>query len=73
MSPGQNGRHPGGLGSRLTSLLMVNQLDIMLIQRRQKQAAVINVAIRSDRSIRKKGNENLEEHQGLKEELKEQR
>lgn len=43
----------------------------MLIQRRQKEAAVIDVAIRSDRSIRKKENENLEEYQGLKEELEE--
>ncbi len=48
---------------------MANQPDIVLIDKQQKKAVVIDVAIPSDSNIRKKEHEKLEKYQGLKEEL----
>ena len=48
---------------------MSNQPDIMLIDKQQKKAVVIDVAIPSDNHIRKKEHEKLEKYQGLEEEL----
>ncbi len=50
-------------------LVMANQPDIVLIDKQQKKALVIDVAIPSDSNIRKKEHEKLEKYQGLKEEL----
>lgn len=48
---------------------MANQPDIVLIDKQQKKAAVIDVAIPTDSNIKKKEHEKLEKYQGLKEEL----
>ena len=50
-------------------LVMANQPDIVLINKQQKKAVVIDVAIPSDSNIRKKEHEKLKKYQGLKEEL----
>ena len=50
-------------------LVMANQPDIVLIDKQQKKAVVIDVAIPSDSNIRKKEHEKLEKYQGLKKEL----
>ncbi|XP_015256200.1 PREDICTED: programmed cell death 1 ligand 1-like [Cyprinodon variegatus] len=47
---------------------MANQPDIVLIDKQQKKAVVIDVAIPSDSNIKKKEHEKLEKYQGLKEE-----
>ncbi|CAK6950273.1 uncharacterized protein LOC127616771 [Scomber scombrus] len=50
-------------------LVMANQPDILLMDKQQKKAVVIDVVIPSDNSIRKKEQEKLGKYQGLKEEL----
>ncbi|CAK6975403.1 hypothetical protein D4764_15G0008790, partial [Scomber scombrus] len=50
-------------------LVMSNQPDIVLIDKKQKKAMVIDVAILSNSNIRKKDHEKLVKYQGLKEEL----
>lgn len=50
-------------------LVMANQLHIMLTDKQQKRAVVINVAILSDSHIIKKEHEKVENYQGPKEEL----
>ena len=49
--------------------VMANQLDIMVADKLQKKAVVVDVAISSDSNIKKKEHEKFEEYQGLKEEV----
>ncbi|KAF7643082.1 hypothetical protein LDENG_00244990 [Lucifuga dentata] len=49
--------------------MLANQPDMMVVNKEQKRAVVINVAIPSDGNIRKKEHEKLEKYQGLQEEL----
>ena len=50
-------------------MVMANQPDIVIIDKQQRKAVVIDVAIPSDSNIKKKEHEKLEKYQGLKEEL----
>ncbi|KAI3377775.1 hypothetical protein L3Q82_008918 [Scortum barcoo] len=49
--------------------VMANQPDIVVVDKEQKRAVVIDVAIPSDNRIRKKEHEKLEKYQGLREQL----
>lgn len=48
---------------------MANQPDIVVVDKLQGKAVVVDIAIPSDGNIRKKEHEKLEKYQGLKEEL----
>ena len=48
---------------------MANQPDIVLIDKQQKKALVIDLAVPSTSYMRKKEQEKLKRYQGLKEEL----
>ncbi|TWW64501.1 Transcription factor 7-like 1-B HMG box transcription factor 3-B [Takifugu flavidus] len=50
-------------------MVVVNQPDIVMIDKHQKTVVVIDEAIPSDSNIRKKEHEKLENYQGLKEEI----
>lgn len=50
-------------------MVMANQPDIVVVDKQQKKAVVIDVAILSDTDIRKKAEEKLEKYQSLKEEI----
>ena len=50
-------------------MMVANQPDIVVVDKRDKKAIVVDEAIPSDKNIRKKEHENLEKDQGLKEEL----
>uniref|UniRef100_A0A3B5PPD0 Reverse transcriptase domain-containing protein n=1 Tax=Xiphophorus maculatus TaxID=8083 RepID=A0A3B5PPD0_XIPMA len=50
-------------------MVMANQPDIVVVDKQQRKAVVIDVAIPSDCNIRKKEHEKLEKYQGLREEL----
>ncbi|KAM9816571.1 carbohydrate sulfotransferase 6 isoform X4 [Syngnathus typhle] len=50
-------------------MVMANQPDIVVVDKQQKKAVVVDIAIPSDGNIRKKELEKLEKYQGLKEEL----
>lgn len=50
-------------------MVMANIPDLMVVNRRDKTAAVVGVAIGSDRNIRKKEHKKTGEIQRLKEEL----
>ncbi|KAJ0057310.1 hypothetical protein NL108_002264 [Boleophthalmus pectinirostris] len=50
-------------------MVMVNQPDIVVVDKKQSRAVVVDIAIPSDGNIRKKEHEKLEKYQGLKEEL----
>ncbi|TWW59398.1 hypothetical protein D4764_06G0009280 [Takifugu flavidus] len=49
-------------------MVVANQPDIVVVDKHQKTVVVIDVAIPSDSSIRKKEHKKLEKYQGLKEE-----
>ena len=49
--------------------VLANQPDVVVVDKDQKTAVVIDVAVPSDSNIRKKEYEKLEKYQGLKEEL----
>ena len=49
--------------------VLVNQPDIVVIDKEKKEAVVIDIAVPSNSNIKKKEYEKLEKHQGLKEEL----
>uniref|UniRef100_A0A096M1X3 Uncharacterized protein n=1 Tax=Poecilia formosa TaxID=48698 RepID=A0A096M1X3_POEFO len=49
--------------------VMANQPDIVVVDKEQRKAVVVDVAIPSDHNIRKKEHEKLEKYQGLREEL----
>lgn len=51
-------------------MVKANQPDIVVVDKQQKKAVVIGVAIPSDTNIRKKEDKKLEKYQGPKEELK---
>ena len=53
--------------------LLASQPDIMVVDKDQKTAVMIDVALPSDSNIRKKECEKLEKYQGLKEELERMR
>lgn len=57
---------------RTEKLVITNQPNKVVGDKRQKTAVVIDVAILNDRNIRKKGHEELKKKQRLKEELKSQ-
>ena len=48
---------------------MVNQPDIVVVDKEQKRMVVIDLAIPADANIREKDNEKVEKYQGLKEQL----
>ncbi|KAF7647953.1 hypothetical protein LDENG_00164190, partial [Lucifuga dentata] len=50
-------------------LLLANQPDMVVVDKEQKKAVVIDVAVPADSNIRKKEHEKIEKYQGLKEEL----
>uniref|UniRef100_A0A087YQ23 Uncharacterized protein n=1 Tax=Poecilia formosa TaxID=48698 RepID=A0A087YQ23_POEFO len=50
-------------------MVMANQPDIVVVDKQQRKAVVVDVAIPSDYNIRKKEHEKLEKYQGLREEL----
>ncbi len=50
-------------------MVVANQPNIVIVDKQQKKAVVINVVIPSDSNIKKKEHEKLEKYQGLKEEL----
>ncbi|XP_051916213.1 uncharacterized protein LOC127597287 isoform X2 [Hippocampus zosterae] len=50
-------------------MVMANQPDIVIIDKGQRKAVVVDVAVPSDGNIRKKEHEKLEKYQGLREEL----
>ncbi|XP_054913489.1 uncharacterized protein LOC129377515 [Poeciliopsis prolifica] len=50
-------------------MVMANQPDIVVVDKHQRKAVVVDVAIPSDCNIRKKEHEKLEKYQGLREEL----
>lgn len=50
-------------------MVMANQPDIVVVDKKQSRAVVVDIAIPSDGNIRKKEHEKLEKYQGLKEEL----
>ena len=47
-------------------MVVANQLDIMMIDKRNKKMVGVDVAISSDSNIGKKEHEKIEEYQGLK-------
>ncbi|KAF7670308.1 hypothetical protein LDENG_00271880, partial [Lucifuga dentata] len=49
--------------------LLANQLDMVVVDKEQKRAVVIDVAVPADSNIWKKEHEKSEKYQGLKEEL----
>jgi len=49
--------------------VMANQPDIVVVNKLQKKAVVIDIAIPIDSNINKKENKKLEKYQGLKEEV----
>ncbi|KAF7666275.1 hypothetical protein LDENG_00113730, partial [Lucifuga dentata] len=49
--------------------LLANQPDVVVVDKEQKRAVVIDVAVPADSNIRKKEHEKIEKYQGLKEEL----
>ena len=49
--------------------VLANQPDIVVVDKEQKKAVVIDVAIPADANIRKKEHEKVEKYQGLKEQL----
>ncbi|XP_068190807.1 uncharacterized protein [Antennarius striatus] len=49
--------------------LLANKPDIVVMDKEQKRAVVIDVAIPADANIRKKEHEKIEKYQGLKEQL----
>jgi len=49
--------------------VMANQSIIVVVDKQQKKAAGIDVAIPSDSNIKKKERKKLEKYQGLKEEV----
>ena len=68
----KGGREQGGsksCGTSQSRLVMTNQSDIMVIDKHQKTAVVIDIVNPSGRNVRKMEHEMLEKHQGLKEEL----
>ena len=50
---------------------MANQPDIVVVDKKQRQAVVVDIAIPSDNNIFKKEDEDVEKYQWLKEELRE--
>ncbi len=46
-------------------MLVANQMDIVVVDRQWKKAAVMDVAIPSDSNIKKKEHEKLKKYQGL--------
>ena len=50
-------------------MMVANLLDIVVVGKRDKKAAVIDVAVPSDRNIRKREHEKLKKYQELKGEL----
>ncbi|KAK7929498.1 hypothetical protein WMY93_005893 [Mugilogobius chulae] len=50
-------------------MVMANQPDIVVVDKEQRRAVVVDVAIPSDGNIRRKEHEKLERYQGLREEL----
>uniref|UniRef100_A0A3B3HW39 Reverse transcriptase domain-containing protein n=1 Tax=Oryzias latipes TaxID=8090 RepID=A0A3B3HW39_ORYLA len=50
-------------------MVMANQPDIVVVDKEQRKAVVVDVAVPSDGNIRKKEHEKLEKYQGLREEL----
>ena len=50
-------------------LVMANQPDIVLIDKKQQKAVVIDIVIPSDSNIWRKDHEKIDIYQGLKEEL----
>ncbi|KAK7881151.1 hypothetical protein WMY93_029560 [Mugilogobius chulae] len=50
-------------------MVMANQPDIVVVDKEQRKAVVVDVAIPSDGNIRRKEHEKLERYQGLREEL----
>ena len=54
---------------RTNRMVMANQSDIVMVDKQQKKAVVIDAAIPSDSTIRKKEHVELRKYQGLKEEL----
>ena len=48
---------------------MANQADIVVVDKHQRTAVMVDVAIQSDGNIIKKEHEKLKKYQGLKEEL----
>ena len=59
-----------GLPDQTDKLVMADQPDIMMVDKHQRTAVVVDVAIPSDGNIREKEHEKLEKYQGLKEALK---
>ncbi|KAF7654704.1 hypothetical protein LDENG_00066000, partial [Lucifuga dentata] len=49
--------------------LLANQPDMVVVDKEQKRAVVIDVAVPADSNIKKKGHKKIEKYQGLKEEL----
>ena len=50
-------------------ILVANQLDIVVVDKQEKKAVVVGVAISSDSNIRKEEHEKLKKYQDLKQEL----
>ena len=50
-------------------MVMANQPDIVVVDKEQRKAVVVDIAIPSDCNIRKKEHEKLEKYQALREEL----
>ena len=50
-------------------MLMANQLDIVVADKRDKKAVLVDVPIPSDSNIRKEEHKKFEKYKGLKEEL----
>ncbi|CAI5667744.1 unnamed protein product [Oreochromis niloticus] len=50
-------------------MVVANQPDIVVVDKQEKTAVVIDVAVPNDSNIRKKEHEKLEKYQGLREEL----
>ena len=48
---------------------VANQPEIVVVDKQEKKAVMVDVAITSDSNIRKKEHEKLKKYQGLKEEL----
>ncbi|KAF7642936.1 hypothetical protein LDENG_00248050 [Lucifuga dentata] len=49
--------------------LLANQPDMVVVDKEQKRAVVIDVTVPADSNIRKKEHQKMEKYQGLKEEL----
>lgn len=49
--------------------MLANQLDIVVVYRKQNETVVTDIAVPSDRNIKKDGYEKLERYQDPKEEL----